>query len=245
MKKILVFAILAAFFTIPSVSSAKVTSISDSDLGDISAQAGSITISLDDIILKDSLGNRITNKTLKSVATDGYNYWDPNHGYESPYSNLGIKTDKTKYPGTGYFDQEYESQGYFGYEAYLTTDGLVRRSGSLTMQVFEYDADASDASFYENRNIWSRCYLKVMVGYRDMDGLISDPLITDTGNMGILAVLKLSDTPDISNGQTLGRVYTGRVTATVQGAVTVYAHNQLAGSGMSRLGPATGGNPLP
>jgi hypothetical protein len=78
-----------------------------------------------------------------------------------------------------------------------------------------------------------------------MDRLISDPLITDTGNMGILAVLKLSDTPDLSNGQTLGRVYTGRVTATAQGAVTVYAHNQLAGSGTSRLGPATGGNPLP
>lgn len=262
MKKILAFAVLTMFVIMPSLSSAKITSISDSDLGDISAQAGSITISFDDIILKNSVGNRITNKTLKSVATDGYNYWDPNHGYESPYErperpypqtpNLGIKNKNKypgKYPGAGYFDQDgqtspgplgYVEPGYFGYEAYLTTDGLVRRAGSMTMQVFEYGDDSTtyDTGFYVDRNIWSRCVLKVMVGYKDMGGLVSDPLKIDTGNMGILAVLKLSDTPDISNGQSLGRIYTGRVTATAQGAVTVHSHNQLAGSAVaSRLGP--------
>jgi hypothetical protein len=245
MKKILAIVVTIAFLLMPSISPAKITAITDSELSDISAQAGSITISFDDLILKDSLGNVITNRMLKSIATDGYNYWDPDHQYDSPYFNLGIKADKTKYPGTGYFDQEYQSQGFFGYEVYLTTDGLVRRSGSLTMQVVEYDADASDAGFFETRNIWSRSVLKVMVGYKDMEGNVSDPLFNDTGNMGILVILKLSESPDLSNGQTLGRIYTGRVTATTQGSVTVYAHSQLSGSGMSRLGPAIGGNPIP
>jgi len=257
MKNIKLIFVIILFLIMPSLSHGKISSIADSDLGNISAQDGSITISNDDLILRDNLGRIITNKPLKSIATDGYNYWDPDHGYQNPYTNYGIKNDKTKYPGTGYFDKEllthqpacslgYCDPGYFGYgEVLLTTDGLVRRSGSITMQVFTIYDD--DYDFYRSRNIWSRCKLQVMVGYRDMDGLISDPLFVDTGNMEITAVLKLSSNPDLDNqGQTLGRIYTGRVTQTgTQGMIIVHSHNQLAGLGMSRLGPVTGGNPIP
>jgi hypothetical protein len=131
MKKILALVVIFAFLIMPSVSLAKCTSISDSDLDGIVAQAGSITITFDNITLK--------NTTLKTSSIDFADFWNPNW--------IDGKCVAGKMCHADYFGQDnpdYENnynptdlstKGYFGYADVYQTGGLVERSGSVTLDV--------------------------------------------------------------------------------------------------------------
>ncbi|MFA5323910.1 MAG: hypothetical protein WC373_14660 [Smithella sp.] len=208
MKKILASVIAAAFFFMPSASSAK-SSISDNDLGAIVAQAGSITITFDDIYVKS--------KDLKSISTDGWNYWDGDHNVINPHLNNadgffdGTPEDNPQQnPGFG----EYNQIGYLGYADVKVTGGQVKRSGSMILEVFTPEDDPTDFNY---SNVSSRCRVDVkMIDQRIEAGI------------GIEAAIKLGTTSDLSGNQYLGRVYTSGVSATTNGHLTVYAHNNSA-----------------
>lgn len=208
MKKILASVITAAFFLLPAASSAKST-ISDNDLGSIVAQSGSVTITFDDIYVKS--------KDLKSISTDGWNYWDEDHGLPNSHVNNadgffdGTPEDNPQQnPGFG----EYNQVGYLGYADVKITGGQVKRSGSMILEVFTPE---NDPTGFDYSNVSSRCRVDVqMIDQRIEAGI------------GIEAAIKLGTTSDLSGSQYLGRVYTSGVSATTSGHLTLYAHNNSA-----------------
>ncbi len=128
MKKFLAFAVIASFLITPSLAFARSFVMTDDDLGAISGQSGSVTFTLTDYTIQTT--------PLKSVFTDGWNYYNTDHGYwTSTYVNNRYRffsgtpeDDPQRNPGSGIFD----TSGYFGYTFYFT-GGLIERSGSITL----------------------------------------------------------------------------------------------------------------
>jgi hypothetical protein len=200
MKKIFTLVVIATFLIIPTVSSAK-TAIPDSDLGSIFAQAcltgDCVTIVYDDINVKS--------KTLKTTSTDGLDFWGDDHA-----SVFGPA--HPDYENNMPLGSSFPSKGYIGYaDVYLTGD-TVRRSGSITIEVFNPD---NDPTAFDYTNVLSRRRLAVEI----------NTLTVDTGNMSIDAAIKLGSTPDLAGDQYLGRTYTSGVSTTTGGQLSVYAHN--------------------
>ena len=196
MKRILATVIMSVFLIMPSLCSAAKQVITDGDLDTISAQIGSITIDFKDIYIKD--------KQLKSISTDGWNYWDPDHGYADPHINNTdsyFNTEPQKNVGFG----EYNQPGYIGYRDVYITGGLIKRSGSMTIEVFP-TMDPNIKSYILKATLNNQSF--------------------DTGNIQIGAVVKMGKNNDLSDDQpALGRTLTQGVSATSNGTLTVYAHN--------------------
>jgi hypothetical protein len=200
MRKVLASIIIAAFLFVPSLSSAKSIAISDSDLGAIAAQSGSITITFDNITLND--------KQLKTNSTDLADFWNPNW-------NNG-KCDAGKLCHADYYaldNPDYENnynpsdittKGYFGYSDVYLTGGLVERSGSMTLEV---------VSTTESQSL-----SKVNTTIHNL---------SIKAHIGVGATIKLSATNSdfASSSQILGRVYAAGISATTNGSVSVYARS--------------------
>lgn len=205
MKKIFASALIAALFLLPSVSSAKST-INDNDLGAIVAQSGSVTITFDDIYVKS--------KDLRTTSTDGLDWWNTNWDREhlvcngdTCHADYFLEANSTSHNS----DYEVQNSGaYYGYEVHVT-GGVVKRSGSMILQVFTPDDDPTS---FDYTNVSSQCRIDVRLINQRIEASI-----------GIEAVIKLGTTSDLSGNQTLGRVYTAGVSATTNGHLTVYAHN--------------------
>lgn len=205
MKRILKLAVIIACLIIPLESLAATTTISDSELAGICAQVGSVTVKLGEI--------PVDSQYLKSIATDGWNYWDPDHDrtnhFKNPHPNNAegyfdgtTTTNPQKYPGA----KDYDEGGYFGYDEVYLTGGTVIHSGSMTMEVVSTN----------DPNVKSQCKLEVVLNNSTIDARI-----------GVLAVLKLSQYEDLSGNQSLGRVYTEGIKSTSGGHLSVYANNNI------------------
>jgi hypothetical protein len=197
LKKILISLVIASFLIIPLVfiSSAK-NVISDLDLSSISAQIGSVTIEFKDIFVKD--------RQLRYISTDGWNFWDPDHLFPDPHvlNSLGFFSTEPQ-TNTGF--DGFTNSGYIGYTDVFVTGGWVRRSGSMTMEVFP--SMNPNVSGYEMRTTTNNFSF------------------TTLGNFGVDAVLKLGTSPELSDNQpALGRVYMSGISSTSNGIVTVAAH---------------------
>ncbi len=196
MKKILTVVILAAFLVMPTFAFAKQI-IADSELDAISAQVGSITTDMTATIFLKS-------RQLKSIATDGWNYWDSDHRYGDPHnSNADGYFDGSSNKNVGF--GEYNQPGYIGYtEAYLT-GGYIKRSGYMTTEVFP-TMDPDKKSYV------------IKATMKDQS--------LDTGDVAVDFVVKLGKNTDLSDDQpALGRVHTQGIANTMNGSLTVYAHN--------------------
>jgi hypothetical protein len=196
-KRILFTVILTVFLIMPSLGSAAKQAITDSDLDAIAAQAGSITIDVtDEFFIKD--------KRLKYISTDGWNYWDPEHGFSDPHENNAdgfFDTSSQERVGFG----EYNQRGYVGYRDVFLKGGFVKRSGSITLEVFS-TMDPNKKS-YE---------LKATV----------NNVVAVAGDVSISGVVKMGKYNDLSDDQpALGRVYTKGISSYSAGSLTVYAHN--------------------
>jgi len=195
MKKIFTVVIIAALFIMPTFASAKQV-ITDSELDAISAQVGAITTDFADTFF-------VKSKKLRSVATDGWNYWDSDHRYPDAHrgnANGYFDTSSQKNVGFG----EYNQPGYIWYtDAYLT-GGEVRRYGYMTTEVFP-TMDPNKKSYVIQATMYNQ------------------RIETD---FAVDAVVKLSKYTDLSDDQpALGRVHTQGVSNTASGSISVYAHN--------------------
>jgi hypothetical protein len=204
MKNLFKLILVFAFFIIPVQSFAVTSSISDGDLNNIVAQVGSITVRIGEI--------PVASQSLKSISTDGWNFWDSDHDItnhlRNPHPNNTdgnfngtSDTNLQKYPGAG----SYDKIGYFGYDEIYLTGGTVIHSGSMTLEVVSTN----------DPNVRQGCKLDVVMNNSSINAPIA-----------VLAVVKLGKTPDFSdNQQALGRTYTAGITSTTNGHLTVYAHN--------------------
>ena len=197
--KTLILALIIAFFIVPSMSFARCVVITDGDLSTIFAQDGFVTTTLTDITV---------NNISKFIFTDGWNYWDPNHGYEpSPHLQNAAwffygtpENNPQKHPGSGVFDQK----GYFGLGTYIT-GGLVERSGSITIEYPDMLISSSQ----------SVCKLTIYLNNISIDAHISIDIDTMIGA-----------TPDSSKAQILMHRHVDDLSiGKMTGSVTIYAHN--------------------
>lgn len=202
MKNIFQFILILALLSIPVQSYTVTTSISDDELSNISAQAGSITVRIGHIVVES--------RTLKSISTDGWNYWDSDHDLTnhlkdphpnnaSGYFDGNRNSNPQQHPGAGAYDEV----GYVGYDQVRITGGTVVHSGSMSLEV----VSTSDP------HVMSGCKLDVLMNHSSLDAPIA-----------VEAVVKLSKTPDLSGDQALGRVYTSGISQSMHGHLTVYAH---------------------
>lgn len=203
MKRILKFISIIAFLIIPIESFAVTTSISDSDLDGIAAQAGSITVRIGQVVIES--------QALKNISTDGWNYWDSDHDItnhlKDPHPNNAAgyfdgtsETNPQKHPGAAGYNQI----GYIGYDEVHMTGGTIIHSGSMTLEV----VSTTDP------NVKNGCKLDVVMN----NNTVYAPIAVE-------AVIKLGTSPDLAGGQSLGRTYTGGISSTTNGHLTVYAHN--------------------
>jgi hypothetical protein len=227
MKKILLLAVISALLIVPSLSSAK-NAMTDSELGALYAQSGGTGVLTEGIAVGDAIcsGNRcsfnvtfsdvnVKTQNLRSITTDGWNYWsvqqhgifdfhtfnderDPNYFGTRPQNHVGFGA--------------YNQPGYVGYTDVTVIGGLVKRSGSLIIELSGPENDPTDLNY---SNISSKSSIRAQI----------NSLHVDTGDMAITAIVKLGSTPDLAGNQTLGRVYSSGVAMTTSGALTVYAHN--------------------
>ncbi|MCK7505244.1 MAG: hypothetical protein MZV70_14955 [Desulfobacterales bacterium] len=128
MKKLLIVLIIGSCLIIPFVFMRFCTNvILDLDLDSISAQIGSVTIEFKDIFIKS--------RQLKSISTDGWNFWDPDHQFPDPHTRNADGFFSTD-PANNKSDlKDTPMNGYIGYTDVFVTGGWVRRSGSMTMEV--------------------------------------------------------------------------------------------------------------
>ena len=212
MKKFSALAVIAAFLILPLVCSAK-TLVSENDLGEIFAQAGDITITFDDIMLKDRI--------LRTTSTDGLDFWNPhyppiegNYGHADYYVEAGSTANNSDYEnnmaGEGHIWTQYPNKGYLGYEARFT-GGRVNRSGEMILEVFTPE---NDPTAFDYSNVPSLCRLDVQMVNQRIEA-----------NIAVEMVIKLSPNQDLSEGGTLGRTYTSGVSMTNNGHLMVYVHN--------------------
>jgi hypothetical protein len=203
MKNLLKFILIVSFLIIPLHCFAATSTISDGDLNNIVAQAGSITIRIGTI--------EVASQSLKSIATDGWNFWDSDHDItnhlQNPHPNNAngyfdnsSQTNPQKYPGAGYYDKI----GYVGYDEVYMTGGTIIHSGSMTLEVLSTN----------DPNIRQGCKLDVVMNNSSLNASIA-----------VEAVIKLGKTPDFSDNQSLGRTYTSGITSNMNGHLSVYAHN--------------------
>jgi hypothetical protein len=202
MKKILILAVITAFFIMPSMSFAQSVIVSDVDLGSIFATEGSITVTFSDI----TIGSLHT----KSVSTDGWNYWDPKHDYPSPHIHNA----------PGFFDGTPENNpqqnpgfdganiiGYFGYDIDLT-GGLVERSGSITLEVTDI---APTDPFYSD--VKSGCKLNVRINSLSINA-----------HIGLDTTMRVGVSSDFSGpGMVLLHHYIEAIAGTASGSLSIYA----------------------
>ena len=203
MKKILQIFLIAAASLISFNVFAATSSISDNELDTICAQAGAITV---------RIGNfTVESQRLKNIATDGWNYWDPDHDsanlFKDPHPNNppgffdgSSTTNPQKNPGAAGYNQV----GYFGYDEAYLFGGTVTNTGYMMLEV----VSTSDPRVNDG------CKLEVIMRNQSVDAQI-----------GFQMVMKLSDSPDLSGDQSLGRVYTQGIKMTNNGHLTVFAHN--------------------
>jgi hypothetical protein len=219
MKKILFVAVISALLIVPSLSSAK-SAMSDNELGAMFAQAGGIGVLTEGIEVGNAIcsGNRcsfkvtfsdvyVKDQTLKFISTDGGNFWDPNHEVADHLNSF----DDPAYANGHYGFDGYGEHGYAGYTEVTVKGGLVKRSGSMIIELAGPDHDPTSLNY---DNIPSKSSIRVQI----------NSLHIETGDMAITAVVKLGATPDLAGDQTLGRAYTQGVSMTNSGALTVYAH---------------------
>ncbi len=203
MKNIFQLILILAILGIPLQSYTVTTSISDSELSNISAQAGSITVRIGHVVVES--------RTLKSISTDGWNYWDSDHDLTnhlkdphpqnaSGYFDGNSSNNPQKNPGAGAYDEV----GYIGYDQVRITGGTVIHSGSMSLEV----VSTTDP------HVMSGCKLEVLMNHSSLEAPIA-----------VEAVVKLSQTPDLAGEQALGRVYTSGISQSMHGHLTVYAHN--------------------
>lgn len=203
MKKILIFISTVIFLIIPIQSFAVITSITDNELEGISAQIGSITVRVGQVIVPSS--------NIVNISTDGWNYWDSDHDVtnhlKNPHPNNApgnfdgtSESNPQKYPGFGKYDEE----GYIGYDQTRLTGGVVIHSGSMTMEVVSTN----------NPNVSSGLKLDIVMNHSGYDAPIS-----------VESVIKLADNPDLAGDQSLGRIYTSGISQVAHGRLSVYAHN--------------------
>ncbi len=197
MKKLLLALVIGSFLIIPFVFSGSAKNvISDLDLDSISAQIGSVTIEFKDIFVKS--------RQLKYISTDGWNFWDPDHQFPDPHTRNADGFFSTD-PANSVGFEGYTDNGYIGYRDVFVTGGWVRRSGSMTMEVFPS----------MNPNVR---------GY-ELRQTINNFRYETLGDFGVDAVIKLGTNQDLSDDQpALGRVYMSGLSSTSNGVVTVYAH---------------------
>ena len=198
MKFIVILSILACCI-FPVQSFAVTSAISDSELDGICGQVGAISVRIGNFVVES--------QNLKNISTDGWNYWDPDHGIRDPHPDNApgffdgsSTTNPQKHPGTAGYNQV----GYFGYDESYIVGGAVNQTGSMVLEV----VSTTDP------NILSQCKLEVLMRQQTLDAQI-----------GFGMVLKLSDSPDLSGTQSLGRIYTQGIKASTNGHLTVYAHN--------------------
>jgi hypothetical protein len=212
MKKFSAFTVIVAFLIVPLVCSAK-TLVSENDLGEIFAQTGDITITFDDITVKDRI--------LRTTSIDGLDFWNPNYnptdgnyGHADYYVEADPTPNNSDYEnnmaGEGHIWAQYPNKGYLGYEARLT-GGQVRRSGEMILEVFNPENDPSGFNY---SNVYSDCRLYVQMVNQRIEA-----------DIAVEMVIKLSPNQDLSGGGTLGRTYTSGVSMTNNGNLSVYAHN--------------------
>ncbi|MCX5850230.1 MAG: hypothetical protein NTW65_12385, partial [Deltaproteobacteria bacterium] len=96
-------------------------------------------------------------------------------------------------------------------DVYLT-GGLVKRSGSVTLECFN---SKNDPTAFDYTNVSSLSRLSVEI----------NSMTIDTGSVSIDAAIKLGTTPDLAGNQYLGHTHTSGVSATTNGSLSVYAHN--------------------
>lgn len=207
--RLLKFISIIAFLIIPIQSFAVITNIPDNELEGISAQIGSVTVRMGHILVEST--------NLKSISTDGWNYWDSDHdltnSLKNPHPNNApgyfdgtSETNPQKYPGVG----KYDEVGYFGYDEVHLTGGTVVHSGSMTMEVVSTN----------NPNVRSGLKLDVVMNHSSLDAPIA-----------VEAVIRLSDTPDLTGDQSLGRIYTSGISQSQHGRISIYAHNNTPNVG--------------
>ncbi len=203
MKKILFLISIVIYLMIPLQSFAVITSIPDNELEGISAQIGSVTVRVGNVLVQ--------NANLKNISTDGWNYWDSDHDLtnhlKNPHPNNApgyfdgtTETNPQKYPGVG----KYNDEGYIGYDQSRITGGMVIHSGSMTMEVVSTN----------DPNVSSGLKLDVVMNHSGLDAPIS-----------VESVIKLADNPDLVGDQSLGRIYTSGISQSQHGRISVYAHN--------------------
>ena len=196
MKKILFLISTVIYLMLPLQSFAVITSIPDNELEGISAQIGSVTVRVGHVLVQSA--------NLKNISTDGWNYWDSDHRYGDPHnSNADGYFDGSSNKNVGF--GEYNQPGYIGYtEAYLT-GGYIKRSGYMTTEVFP-TMDPDKKSYV------------IKATMKDQS--------LDTGDVAVDFVVKLGKNTDLSDDQpALGRVHTQGIANTMNGSLTVYAHN--------------------
>ncbi len=203
MKNLIKFIIIFSLLMIPIQSFALTSAISDNELDGVVAQAGSITVRIGHI--------QVESQSLKSIVTDGWNYWDSDHDItnhlRNPHPNNAddyfsgtSETNPQKYPGAGFYDKI----GYFGYDEVYMTGGTVIHSGSMTLEVVSTN----------DPNVRNGCKLEVVMNNSSIHAPIA-----------IEAVVKLGSTPYFEDNQILGRAYTSGISSTTNGHLSVYAHN--------------------
>lgn len=206
MKRIIKFIVILSILAcciIPVQSFAVTSAISDSELDGICGQVGAISVRIGTFTVES--------QSLKNIATDGWNYWDPDHDlsnrFKDPHPNNApgyfdgsSTTNPQKNPGAAGYNQP----GYVGYDESYLEGGIVHQTGSMVVEVVSSN----------DPNILSQCKLEVLMRNQTVDARI-----------GFGMVLKLSDSPDLSGNQSLGRIYTQGIKATTNGHLTVYAHN--------------------
>ena len=84
----------------------------------------------------------VESQSLKNIATDGWNYWDPDHDsanlFKDPHPNNppgyfdgSSTTNPQKNPGAAGYDQV----GYFGYDESYLFGGTVTNTGYMMLEV--------------------------------------------------------------------------------------------------------------
>ena len=157
MKKISVLAVIAVFVMMPLVSFAK-TVISDSNLGTVFAQSGAVTIIFSDLAVKS--------RNLETVSTNLIDIW-------------GLDIVDHKRDTTG--------DAYIGMADGFITGGVVKRSGTMTLEVVLNDPTTP----------WSQSTLYLDIPSQTIDA----------SSLGINATIKLGTDPTLAGTQSLGQTY--------------------------------------
>ncbi|MGP8153646.1 MAG: hypothetical protein ACLQBQ_05815 [Smithella sp.] len=221
MEKFLAFAVIASFasfFITPSLSFTRSPVMTDDDLGAVVGKSGSVTLT----------DYTIQSTPLKSVLTDGLNYWETSNGLRlSPYliNNAywffsgAPENNPPKNPGSGIFD----TTGYFEYDSYFTAD-LIKQSGSITLKPL--DITSTDTVYQYNPNYQYNPYSPDYINLNSQGNLFKNILDSLSANSWIDTAIdiKVDAIPGNCLEETAIIRHRGDISATLTGSPYVVPH---------------------